>query len=179
MRVEGHADNAPNWGCTIEELARRRAQNVSKFLTSRGIDADRLVAVGFGDTLPRADNRTREGRAQNRRVEFHILQHETVQGLRQLLMKSQRRGQIDDATFKQLERTATGAVVGLSLPIRHAAADLLAKLSCDWSVQRLLYIAARKEGPQQCAFARLPEDCVRRVLRLYFLLGCSYYSRDR
>merc|ERR1711924_37992 len=81
--------------------------------------------------------------------------------------------EIDEHGLRQLERTATGAAVGLSRPIRVAAADLLVRLKADWPVQRLLLIAARLENPCSCPLAHLPEDCVFRILRLYFMLGCS------
>jgi len=47
---------------------------VRTYLIERhGIDPSRLVAKGYGESQPIADNRTREGRAKNRRVDFLIL----------------------------------------------------------------------------------------------------------
>lgn len=57
-----------------EDLSRRRAQAVVNYLISRGIAADRLEPVGYGERAPVADNVTREGRVQNRRVELNILE---------------------------------------------------------------------------------------------------------
>jgi len=51
-------------------LSERRAQAVRDYLTSRGVAADRLSAVGKGPADPVADNGTAEGRANNRRVEI-------------------------------------------------------------------------------------------------------------
>jgi len=48
----------------------RRALSAGRWLVSRGVDCKRLIAVGFGETKPIADNATPEGRAQNRRVAF-------------------------------------------------------------------------------------------------------------
>jgi OOP family OmpA-OmpF porin len=72
VRVEGHTDNQgrPEHN---KELSRRRAESVVRFLTSRGVDAQRLEAEGYGPTQPIADNRTRQGRAKNRRVVFTII----------------------------------------------------------------------------------------------------------
>eukprot|EP00928_Gymnodinium_smaydae_P073014 TRINITY_DN5627_c0_g2_i1.p1 TRINITY_DN5627_c0_g2~~TRINITY_DN5627_c0_g2_i1.p1 ORF type:complete len:722 (-),score=150.98 TRINITY_DN5627_c0_g2_i1:204-2369(-) len=182
VRIEGHTDSSPNWGCSNQELSQERAANVAAFLGERGVDLGRLVPVGFGENLPRALNSTSDGKARNRRVEFHILQRETVRDLRCLVQRcgsrGASRGGIDEHGLRQLARTAEGVAVGLSLPIRVAAADLLARLGADWDVQRLLLLATRRNSPQTCALALLPDDCLARVLRFYFLLGCSTLSRE-
>ncbi len=79
IRVEGHTDNkqikpefrdkyASNW-----ELSTARATNVVHYLTDHlGVDPARLSAVGEGEHQPIASNDTRQGRAENRRVEFLI-----------------------------------------------------------------------------------------------------------
>jgi len=41
---------------------------------NNGVAADRITAVGYGDTKPLADNKTADGRAQNRRVAFDVRQ---------------------------------------------------------------------------------------------------------
>lgn len=73
LSVEGHTDNVPirsarypsNW-----ELAAARASSVTRHLIEQGIAADRVRAIGYADTRPRADNLSPEGRARNRRVAF-------------------------------------------------------------------------------------------------------------
>jgi len=55
-----------------QALSERRAKAVSGYLSSHGIEASRLSAVGFGETNPVADNKTADGRSQNRRVELNI-----------------------------------------------------------------------------------------------------------
>lgn len=71
IRVVGHTDShgseAYNQGLSI-----RRAEVVKQYLLSNGIDAQLLTSVGMGETQPVASNETKEGRAQNRRVEVQI-----------------------------------------------------------------------------------------------------------
>ncbi|HSA59015.1 MAG TPA: OmpA family protein [bacterium] len=71
VRVEGHTDShgADEYN---QRLSEKRAQAVMQYLTNNGIPADRVTAVGMGETKPVADNVTKSGRAQNRRVEFHL-----------------------------------------------------------------------------------------------------------
>jgi len=54
-------------------LSERRANSVKNYLVGKGIPADRIYTEGKGETSPVADNATREGRAQNRRVEIEIV----------------------------------------------------------------------------------------------------------
>jgi OOP family OmpA-OmpF porin len=50
-------------------LSQRRADSVRRYLTEKlGADASRLIAKGYGEHKPIADNKTAEGRAKNRRV---------------------------------------------------------------------------------------------------------------
>lgn len=69
LRIEVHSDSQ-GAGAYNQQLSERRALSVGRWLVSRGIDCKRLIAVGFGETKPIADNATPEGRAQNRRVAF-------------------------------------------------------------------------------------------------------------
>ena len=54
-------------------LSLRRAKAVMKFLINNGIDEDRIVPMGYGPDYPIADNETKEGQRENRRVEFTVL----------------------------------------------------------------------------------------------------------
>jgi OOP family OmpA-OmpF porin len=52
------------------KLSQRRADAVLKALIKKGVAADRITAKGYGEADPVASNSTKEGRAQNRRVEL-------------------------------------------------------------------------------------------------------------
>ncbi|MFI2741558.1 OmpA family protein [Zhouia sp. PK063] len=67
--VEGHTDSTGSTALN-ERLSKDRATSVRDYLISKGIGATRLNAIGFGESKPIADNKTKAGRAENRRVEF-------------------------------------------------------------------------------------------------------------
>lgn len=69
--VEGHADSQGE-GSANRELSQRRAEAVRSYLVSRGISSNRVMAQGFGEDRPIADNASPEGRANNRRVEIVV-----------------------------------------------------------------------------------------------------------
>lgn len=69
FEVQGHTDATGN-AAANQTLSEQRAQAIVAKLTELGVSADRLTAVGKGQTTPLADNGTDEGRARNRRVEF-------------------------------------------------------------------------------------------------------------
>ena len=72
IQVEGHTDDRGNDAFNMD-LSERRAGSVKQFLLENGIKEGRLSAKGFGETKPITSNKTRKGRAQNRRVDFIIL----------------------------------------------------------------------------------------------------------
>ncbi len=69
--VHGHTDSVGTPEYNLK-LSRRRAASVVKWLTAHGVDGERLKSAGFGLTKPIDTNQTDRGRANNRRVEFHI-----------------------------------------------------------------------------------------------------------
>lgn len=73
VTVEGHTDNTGT-AAKNQTLSEKRAEAVRDFLVSAGVPADRVTAVGKGDTQPIATNKTAAGRQQNRRVELVIAQ---------------------------------------------------------------------------------------------------------
>ena len=71
MVVEGHTDSqgAASYN---QDLSERRAETVRGYLVSRGIATDRVSSRGYGSTRSVADNKSPEGRANNRRVEIVV-----------------------------------------------------------------------------------------------------------
>ena len=70
--VEGHTDSVGR-ETTNQRLSDSRANAVKKYLTANGVDQFRLSSKGYGESNPIASNRTRAGRAQNRRVEINLV----------------------------------------------------------------------------------------------------------
>jgi len=73
IEVQGHTDNKGGADYN-KKLSDRRAASVVKWLVAHGIDKAKLMSTGFGKEKPIDTNDTDEGRANNRRVEFHILE---------------------------------------------------------------------------------------------------------
>ncbi len=75
IELRGHTDSQNNTKDPEHniKLSQRRADAVRGELIKRGINGERIVAKGFGEKQPVADNATAEGRSQNRRTEFAIL----------------------------------------------------------------------------------------------------------
>jgi outer membrane protein OmpA-like peptidoglycan-associated protein len=73
LRIEAHTDNASSEAYN-QDLSTRRASWVRQYLIQKGIAAERLESAGFGLSRPIDTNATSEGRANNRRVEFVIVE---------------------------------------------------------------------------------------------------------
>ena len=71
IEVGGHTDSQGADANNLS-LSQRRAQSVVDYMVLAGIERERLIAKGYGETVPIADNNTAEGRAKNRRTEFVI-----------------------------------------------------------------------------------------------------------
>ena len=72
IEISGHTDNVGSHA-NNEDLSRRRAESVRRYLGERGIEASRIVTRGAAFDEPRASNDTSQGRAQNRRIEFKVI----------------------------------------------------------------------------------------------------------
>ena len=71
MHIEGHTDSRGTHAYNVD-LSQRRAAAVRTYLIDNGVDASRLTSEGMSFDVPVASNATDSGRAQNRRIEFHI-----------------------------------------------------------------------------------------------------------
>ena len=77
VEVQGHTDNVgkPETNLILSE---NRAKAVKDYLINKGVGADRVTSHGYGDTKPVASNKTKAGKAINRRVEFVVTFEQTV-----------------------------------------------------------------------------------------------------
>ena len=73
IEIQAHTDSRGTESYN-QALSERRATAVMDYLIKQGISAERLSIRGFGETKPIADNKTAEGRAKNRRVEFAVVE---------------------------------------------------------------------------------------------------------
>ena len=71
VTVEGHTDTVGDAEANLA-LSQKRAAAVVDYLVAAGVAADRLTAVGYGDTRPVADNGSEDGRQMNRRIDFSV-----------------------------------------------------------------------------------------------------------
>lgn len=72
VQIEGHTDSTGSASMN-QTLSENRADSVRTYMAQRGVESNRLIAVGYGASRPVADNSTPQGRAQNRRVEVLIV----------------------------------------------------------------------------------------------------------
>lgn len=72
IQIEGHTDNVGK-PADNQKLSQARAISTVNYLIQKGIKTDRLIAKGFGAIKPMADNKTEEGKAQNRRTELKVI----------------------------------------------------------------------------------------------------------
>ena len=68
----GHADSIGS-DAYNQRLSVRRSESVKAYLVSKGLEANRVYTEGKGEKQPVADNKTKEGRAKNRRVEIEVI----------------------------------------------------------------------------------------------------------
>lgn len=71
IEVAGHTDSSGDALANLE-LSKKRAISVRNYLIERQVPSSRLRPIGYGETIPVADNTTLEGQAANRRIEFNL-----------------------------------------------------------------------------------------------------------
>ncbi len=75
--IEGHTDNTGK-KATNQKLSMARANSVVDFLATQGVERSRMVGKGHADDMPVGDNKTDDGRQQNRRVQVQIAANEAL-----------------------------------------------------------------------------------------------------
>ncbi len=71
VSLSGHTDNVGTEAYN-QRLSERRVSSVQDYIVKKGVENSRVSGQGFGESKPIADNKTREGRAKNRRVEIKV-----------------------------------------------------------------------------------------------------------
>jgi len=77
IELQGHTDSKGSISYN-QNLSEERAQTVFGYLDAKGIKSNRMTTRGFGESAPKYDNETTDGRSQNRRVEFLITANEKM-----------------------------------------------------------------------------------------------------
>ncbi|MBJ6980644.1 MULTISPECIES: OmpA family protein [unclassified Luteimonas] len=72
VEVAGHTDNIGG-DAVNQRISEQRASAVGNYLIGQGLQRERFEIVGFGKSMPIADNATEQGRALNRRVEIRVV----------------------------------------------------------------------------------------------------------
>lgn len=72
IELSGHTDNIGTFEYN-QKLSENRVNAVAEYLFSKGIQRNRIIVIGYGETQPADTNESEEGRQKNRRVEFKIL----------------------------------------------------------------------------------------------------------
>ena len=75
IEISGHTDNVGADQSNLT-LSSNRAKAVTDYLVAKGVAKNRLQSIGLGKTKPVSDNKTEEGRANNRRIEMKVLKVE-------------------------------------------------------------------------------------------------------
>jgi len=74
IKIDGHTCNMGSDNYNLD-LSTRRAKAIFRYLMEKGVEPERLMAEGFGEAIPIANNESEEGRKKNRRVEFSFIEN--------------------------------------------------------------------------------------------------------
>jgi outer membrane protein OmpA-like peptidoglycan-associated protein len=72
MEISGHTSDEGEHDYNVD-LSKRRAESVKNYLVGKGVAAERIQTIGYGPDKPMADNKTKKGKALNRRIEFKVV----------------------------------------------------------------------------------------------------------
>ncbi len=89
IELGGHTDSIGSDEAN-QQLSQERVNSVRAYLIQKGINDARIVAMGYGETKPVADNATDEGRSKNRRVEVKIIEKPKREGVEQTLSEKEK-----------------------------------------------------------------------------------------
>ena len=78
LLIEGHTDDVASAESNLK-LSKNRANEVKKYLVSKGVPESVIVSEGYGETMPIENNSTESGKAKNRRIEFTITKSDKTQ----------------------------------------------------------------------------------------------------
>ena len=95
--VEGHTDSSGSEEYN-QALSERRAKSVADYAVGQGVSSDRFEIVGYGESQPATTNQTKEGMAQNRRVEIAIFANDK---LKKAKLRKGRKLEIDAFTLDE------------------------------------------------------------------------------
>ena len=73
FQIQVHTDDFGDAKINLN-LSQKRADAIKNELIKKGIDKTKITAKGFGESAPIADNKTKEGKSQNRRIEFVVVE---------------------------------------------------------------------------------------------------------
>lgn len=116
-----------------KKLSAERAKAVRDYLIAKGVPEANIVAVGYGEANPIADNNTPEGRRANRRIEFNVKDiNENKDGIGEMIKKTneEAKEKVNDAveaskeTFKEVKEDVTRATVVAGEKIKNAATSV-------------------------------------------------------
>jgi outer membrane protein OmpA-like peptidoglycan-associated protein len=72
IEIQGHTDNVGTEESNLK-LSQDRANAVKNYLVNKGIVNDRITSIGYGQSIPIADNSSEEGKAKNRRTSLKVI----------------------------------------------------------------------------------------------------------
>ena len=126
IEVQAHTDYKGSGEANLK-LSEQRAQSVKAYLVSQGVDESQLVAKGYGEDQPIADNKTEEGRAKNRRVELKVLNTNEPEAISDPI---EPKANVDQGYGAAIDDELSDSIKGLEAAVEKSA-DAEAKSGAD------------------------------------------------